>query len=184
MSFVPRLQEVPKLALPFGGGGGSGVCRGGFVIDPKIPCVLVLLLGVGACDCDGPRSAPTVAPQPSAPAAKPGSTAASAIARFGLSVDALRAELAEKAAIHRERSPDWKPSGSNPAPILLANMVRTRLLNAVRPSPLRILVSTRESHVTLTGHVDTVERLQKAILAVLSVVDVRAVTSKVKVSPD
>ena len=162
---------------------------GGFVIDPKVPCFLALVFSACACDSNTPPgdsspSVPTGAPPPTAPRAKPRATDSDIIARFRLSLDVLRGELAEKGEIYRERSPDGNSSSSNRAPILITNKVRTRLYKALAPSPLRIRVTTRADHVTLTGQVENLERLQKAIVAVLSVPDVSALTSKVQVSAD
>jgi len=154
------------------------------VIDSRVPYFLVLAFSLYACDRDAPRDMPAAVPPPVAPQAKPRVTEASIIARFRLSFDGLREELLEKGEIYRERSPDGTSSPSSLAPVMITSRVRTRLLHAVAPSPLRILVTTREGHVTLTGEVESVERLQKALVAVLSAPYVRALTSRVQVSTD
>ena len=80
----------------------------------------------------------------------------------------LPGELSEKGEIYRERRVDGTSSAWSLASVMITSNVGTRLLHTVAPSPLRSRVTTRDRHVTLNGEVESVERVQKAPVAVLS----------------
>lgn len=105
-----------------------------------------------------------------------------------MSLQELTKDLLERGEIVRERAP---AAGAEPGAKVLelddariSGKVLTRLLADPFVPTMSLAVEAHAGRITLTGRVGTVEQLQRALLVVLSVPEVRGVISKLVVEPD